>query len=84
MIAWQLVVTVKRQGSIMPAVFDFLYREYCRARLTEMRKQLLVSVESQQFPEANCDVSQPGGAAGQDSGLGDDRAATGHEARNIH
>jgi len=26
----------------MPAIFDFLYREYCRARLAEMRKQLLL------------------------------------------
>jgi hypothetical protein len=31
----------------MPTVFDFLYREHCRARLAEMRKQLLlVSAES--------------------------------------
>jgi hypothetical protein len=34
----------------MPAIFDFLYREYCRARLAEMRKQLLIS------PEAICDA----------------------------
>jgi len=27
----------------MPAIFDLLYREYCRARLAEMRKQLLIS-----------------------------------------
>jgi hypothetical protein len=26
----------------MATIFDFLYREYCRARLAEMRKQLLV------------------------------------------
>jgi len=26
----------------MPIIFDVLYREYCRARLTEMRKQLLL------------------------------------------
>jgi hypothetical protein len=26
----------------MPAILDFLYQEYCRARLTEMRKQLLL------------------------------------------
>jgi hypothetical protein len=26
----------------MPAIFDFLYQEYCRARLAEMRKQLLL------------------------------------------
>jgi hypothetical protein len=33
---------VKQRGSIMPALFDCLYREYCRARLAEMRKQLLI------------------------------------------
>ncbi|PSO25983.1 hypothetical protein [Bradyrhizobium sp. MOS002] len=26
----------------MPAIFDLIYREYCRARLAEMRKQLLL------------------------------------------
>ena len=26
----------------MPALFDLLYREYCRARLVEMRSQLLL------------------------------------------
>ena len=74
---------IKRRGSIMPAIFDFLYREYCRARLAEMRKQLLVSVESHEV-SANCDVSRLGGSAGRDSGLGDDRTATQHEARHIH
>jgi hypothetical protein len=78
-------VMIKRRGSIMPTIFDFLYREYCRARLTEMRKQLLlVSAESHEVPEANCDVSQPGGSAGRDSGFGDDTTATQHEARHIH
>ena len=28
----------------MPTIFDVLYREYCRARLTEMRKQLLLGL----------------------------------------
>lgn len=27
----------------MPAIFEFLYREFCRARLAEMRKQLLLT-----------------------------------------
>jgi len=74
---------IKRRGSIMPAIFDFLYREYCRARLAEMRKQLLLSVESHEV-SANCDVSHLGGSAGRDSGFGDDRTATQHEARHIH
>ena len=53
---------IKQRGSIMPAIFDLLYREYCRARLAEMRKQLLIRPESQELPDANCDVSQPNGA----------------------
>src|SRR3979411_2888198 len=51
------------------------YREYCRARLAEMRKQLLVSAESHEVPEV-CDVSHHGDSAGRDSGFGDDRTAT--------
>ena len=77
------MVMIKRRGSIMPAIFDFLYREYCRARLAEMRKQLLISVESHEV-SANCDVSHLGGSAGRDSDFGDDRKATRHEARCIH
>jgi hypothetical protein len=38
----------------MPALFDFLYREYCRARLAEMRKQLLLR-RSHGMPESACD-----------------------------
>ena len=68
----------------MPAIFDFLYREYCRARLAEMGKQLLISTESQAVPEANRDVGCTGGSAGRDSAFGDDRAATQSEARHIH
>ena len=41
----------------MPAIFDLLYREYCRARLAEMRKQLLISPERHQVPEAICDAN---------------------------
>src|SRR5712671_3709149 len=79
------VVVIKRRGPIMPTIFDFLYREYCRARLAEMRKQLLlVSAESHEVPEANCDVSHPSGSAGRDSGFGDDKTATQQEARQIH
>ena len=74
----------KRRGSIMPTIFDLLYREYCRARLVEMRKQLLlVSAESHGVPEANRDVSHPSGSAGRDSDLGDDsRTAT--QSRRLH
>ena len=27
----------------MPAIFEVLYKEFCRARLSEMRKQLLLT-----------------------------------------
>jgi hypothetical protein len=60
----------------MPAVFDFLYREYCRARLAEMRKQLLLTGERQEVPEAKRDVSDADRPAGQDSGFGDYRTVT--------
>jgi len=40
----------------MPTIFDFLYREYCRARLAEMRKQLLISPERREVPEVFCDA----------------------------
>ena len=30
----------------MSTIFDLLYREYCRARLAEMRKQFLIPVAS--------------------------------------
>jgi hypothetical protein len=67
----------------MPTILDFLYREYCRARLAEMRKQLLlVSAESHIVPEAKCDV--PSGSADRDSGFGDDRTATQDDSRHIH
>jgi hypothetical protein len=68
----------------MPGIFDLLYREYCRARLAEMRKQLLIRPESHEVPVVNCDVSHPGGSAGLDGGFGDDRTATQHEGRHIH
>jgi hypothetical protein len=56
----------------VPAIFDLLYREYCRARLAEMRKQLLIPrTESQEVPEANCDARHPDGVADRGSGLDD-------------
>ena len=45
----------------MPAIFDLLYREYCRARLAEMRKQLLLRTESDEVPEANFAEWRPDG-----------------------
>jgi hypothetical protein len=57
----------------MPAIFDFLYQEYCRARLAEMRKQLLLL---QQNVEIIPDVDP----VDRDS-LSDDRSAGQHDAR---
>jgi len=39
-------------GVIMPAILDLLYREYCRARLAEMRKQLLIAAQRSETREA--------------------------------
>ena len=58
----------------MSAIFDLLYREYCRARLAEMRKQLLVSVRADEIPEANWDATDPAGSDDRSSGLGDGTA----------
>jgi hypothetical protein len=46
----------------MPAILDLIYREYCRARLVEMRKQLLISPERHEVPEAFCDAKDAVGA----------------------
>ena len=57
----------------MPAIFDFLYQEYCRARLAEMRKQLFLSPKN---AETIADID----CADRDSSS-DDRPAEQHEAR---
>ena len=58
----------------MSAIFDLLYREYCRARLAEMRKQLLLRDQDHEIPEAIWDAGYR--AADADSRSGD----TQHEA----
>jgi hypothetical protein len=67
-----LTVQIKQRGSIMPAILDILYREYCRARLAEMRKQLLISPERHEVPEAISDANDAAGTseASQVSGGG--------------
>ena len=60
--------------SIVPAIFDFLYREYCRARLAEMRKELfLLPKKAETIADVDC--------AERDSSS-DDKAAGQHEARD--
>jgi len=58
----------------MSALLDLLYREYCRARLAEMRKQLLLSVANDEIPVANWDASNPAGTDDRGRALGDDNA----------
>ncbi len=59
----------------MPAIFDLLYREYCRARLAEMRKQLLISPDRHEVPEALCDAKNAVDA----SPVGGSETTTQHE-----
>lgn len=47
----------------MPNIFDVLYREFCRARLAEMRKQLLLWPGTPAASEGNFEASHPDGAA---------------------
>ena len=41
-------------AGILPALFEFLYREFCRARLAEMRKPLLIRPDGLEVPEDAC------------------------------
>jgi hypothetical protein len=54
----------------MSIILDLLYREYCRARLAEMRQQLLVP--SDELRETNCLTGDPAdpGVRGDDGGDG--------------
>ena len=48
----------------MPAIFDVLYQAYCRARLAEMRKQLLISPARHGIAEVVvCDMQDAVGAS---------------------
>jgi hypothetical protein len=59
----------------MPIIFDMLYREYCRARLAEMRKQLLIPVAGDEILKAHLDAGDPTGPGDRGSSL-DDGTAT--------
>jgi hypothetical protein len=48
----------------MPIIFDVLYREFCRARLDEMRKQVLLWPSTPVVPEENCEAGHPDDAVG--------------------
>jgi hypothetical protein len=55
------------------SILDLLYREYCRARLAEMRQQLLLSV-ADEIPAANADTSNCAGPDDRNRSLDDDFA----------
>ena len=45
----------------MPAIFELLYKEFCRARLAEMRKQLLLTHKHPKVFLPDDDSSDPDG-----------------------
>jgi hypothetical protein len=49
----------------MPAIFELLYKEFCRARLVEMRKQLLLTRKHPKLFLPDEDPVDPDGAASQ-------------------
>jgi hypothetical protein len=64
----------------MPIIFDVLYREFCRARLAEMRKQLLLWPGTPVVLEANCKAGHPDDAA--DISLGSSQERDSHAERS--
>ncbi|WP_448029663.1 hypothetical protein [Bradyrhizobium liaoningense] len=64
-------------GVIMPAILDLLYREYCRARLAEMRKQLLIAAERPETLQADHHPAEQG-----DDERTDAQRRTGHGMPN--
>jgi hypothetical protein len=57
----------------VPVIFDLLYRKYCRARLTEIRRRLfLMRTNGPEVAEANCSVSPAAVAVADDRTGGDE------------
>lgn len=46
-------------GVQMPALFELLYKEFCRARLAEMRKQLLLTGKHPELFLPDDDAADP-------------------------
>ena len=69
-------------NSIMPIIFDMLYREFCHARLAEMRKQLLLWPGNPVAPEKNCEAGHPDDAADRGIGLGSSQEWDRHAERS--
>ncbi|MBR0952470.1 hypothetical protein JQ591_18645 [Bradyrhizobium canariense] len=51
----------------MPAIFELLYKEFCRARLAEMRKQLLLTGKHPELLQAADNRSDPDGVGETDA-----------------
>ena len=58
-------------GGTMPAIFELLYKEFCRARLAEMRKQLLLRSKHPQLflPDEDSEGPVRGTDAQQEANL---------------
>lgn len=44
-------------GVPMPAILELLYKEFCRARLAEMRRQLLLTGKHPELLQVNDDLA---------------------------
>jgi hypothetical protein len=66
----------------MSIVFGLLYREFCRARLAEMRKQLLLWPGPSAVPEENCEAGHPDDAADMGKGLGSPQEWSSHAEKS--
>jgi hypothetical protein len=64
----------------MPIIFDVLYREFCRARLAEMRKQLLLWPGTPVVPQPTFESGRPDDAA--DIPLGSSQERDRHAERS--
>jgi hypothetical protein len=62
----------------MPAIFELLYKEFCRARLAEMRKQLLLTGKHPELLQAAEDPSDPEAPATSTPAMTEDRSAPGN------
>jgi hypothetical protein len=45
------------------SILELLYREFCRARLSEMRRQFLLRPGTPVVPEENCEAGHPDDAS---------------------
>ena len=52
----------------MSTLVEMFYREYCRARLAEMRKQLLIPVASDDILQTFWEDGEPSGPGNQSAG----------------